>query len=116
MGEIYEKFKNHAKFICVYIVEAHPLDEWNLYAPVCFNQPKTLEERIKIAQDYGKETNLAMPIVVDLMTNATEKLYSAWPERLYVVHNGKIAHKGGKGPRGYHPEEAEEWLQNYLKT
>jgi len=112
--QIYEKHCNDAIFICVYILEAHAIDEWHLYTPVCFKQPRTLAERIKIAEDYMKDSNPGMPVVVDLLTDETEKAYAAFPERLYVIHQQKISFKSDRGPFGYHPEEVDDWMQNYL--
>lgn len=36
--------------------------------------------------------------------------YGAWPERLYIVHDGLIVYKGGKGPFDYHLGEVQAWL------
>ena len=45
------------------------------------------------------------------MENPANALYSAWPERLYIVdESGRIAYKGGMGPFEFHPEEVGAWL------
>jgi type I thyroxine 5'-deiodinase len=78
---------------------------------VCYPQPRTLEQRVAIANDFVKRFHYDVPIAVDDMNNSAESAYAAWPERLYVVdENGKIVFKGGVGPFGYHPEEVEAWL------
>jgi type I thyroxine 5'-deiodinase len=78
---------------------------------VCYPQPRTLADRVAIANDFVKRFHYDVPIAVDDMGNAAESAYAAWPERLYVVdENGKIAFKGKPGPFGYHPEEVEAWL------
>jgi type I thyroxine 5'-deiodinase len=78
---------------------------------VCYPQPRTLEQRVAIANDFVKRFHYDVPIAVDDMGNAAEKAYAGWPERLYVVdESGKVAFKGKVGPFGYHPEEVEAWL------
>ena len=48
------------------------------------------------------------------MRNDAERLYSAHPERLYVIGaQGLVAYKGGMGPFGYEPEELERWLARH---
>jgi hypothetical protein len=40
-----------------------------------------------------------------------EQAYAAWPDRIYVVGtDGRIAYKGGPGPRGFSAEELGRWL------
>jgi type I thyroxine 5'-deiodinase len=79
---------------------------------VCYLQPRTLADRVAIANDFVKRFHYDVPIAVDDMANSAESAYAAWPERLYVVdENGKVAFKGGVGPFGYHPEEVEAWLE-----
>jgi type I thyroxine 5'-deiodinase len=78
---------------------------------VCYPQPRTLADRVAIANDFVKRFHYDVPIAVDDMSNSAENAYAAWPERLYVVdESGKIAFKGKPGPFGYHPEEVEGWL------
>lgn len=50
------------------------------------------------------------------MDNGACEAYGAWPERLYVVLDGKIAFKAGKGPRGYKPAEVREWITGWQAT
>ena len=40
-------------------------------------------------------------LLADLMTDDACKAYGSFPDRLYVVHRGKIAYQGGRGPFGY---------------
>jgi hypothetical protein len=44
------------------------------------------------------------------MSNAANDAYAAWPERIYIIEQGRIAYRGGMGPFNYHPEEARAWL------
>ncbi len=99
----------------VYVREAHPTDEWqmksNVKDDVCYAQPKTLEQRVAIANDFIKRFKFPLPLGVDDMSNAANDAYAAWPERIYIIdESGRIAYRGGMGPFNYKPEEAREWL------
>ena len=78
---------------------------------VCYMQPKTLEQRVAIANDFTKRFKFALPFGIDDMNNAANDAFAAWPERLYIVDlNGKISYKGGNGPFKYDPKEVRAWL------
>lgn len=99
----------------MYVREAHPTDEWqmksNLKDEVCYAQPKTLEQRVAIANDFIKRFNFPLPFGIDDMSNGADIAYAAWPERLYVIdESGHIAYRGGMGPFNYKPAELREWL------
>jgi hypothetical protein len=113
--QIYNDYKDHVDFLTVYVREAHPTDEWqmksNLKDDVCYAQPKTLEQRVAIAQDFTKRFQFSLPFGIDDMSNAADAAYSAWPERLYVIDEiGHIVYRGGIGPFNYHPAEVRSWL------
>ena len=115
MVQIYNDYKEHADFLTVYVREAHPTDEWqmksNLTDDVCYAQPKTLEQRVVIANDFIKRFKFPLPFGIDDMSNGADAAYSAWPERLYIVdESGHIAYRGGMGPFNYKPAEARAWL------
>lgn len=100
----------------VYIREAHPQDEWqmksNVKEDICYPQPKTLAQRVAIADDFIKRSHFTLPLAVDDMRNLADLTYSAWPERIYVIdEKGFIAYRGGMGPFYYDPAEARAWLQ-----
>jgi type I thyroxine 5'-deiodinase len=99
----------------VYVREAHPTDEWqmksNVKEDVCYAQPKTLEQRVAIANDFIQRMKYPVPFGIDDMNNAANDAYAAWPERIYIIdESGRIAYRGGMGPFNYHPEEARAWL------
>ena len=113
---MYEQFKAHAEFLTVYIREAHPTDEWhmeqNVPDNVCYLQPRTLDQRVAIANDFAKRFQYPIPIGVDNMTDTANRLYGGWPERLYVIDEaGRIVYKGGLGPFNYRPQEVRAWLE-----
>jgi hypothetical protein len=115
VDSIYERYRDRADFLTVYIREAHPTDEWQMTANerenVCYAQPRTLEQRLRIVNDFVGRFDYRIPLAVDPMENPADQIYAGWPERLYVVdESGVIAYKGKTGPFGYHPEEVGAWL------
>jgi type I thyroxine 5'-deiodinase len=115
--QIYNDYNDRADFLTIYIREAHPTDEWRMASnekdkdDVCYVQPKTLDQRIAIANDFTKRFKFPLPFGVDEMTNAANDAYAAWPERLYVIdESGRISYKGGNGPFKYDPKELRAWL------
>lgn len=78
---------------------------------VCYAQPKTLEQRVAIANDFTNRYKYLVPFGIDEMSNAANDAYAAWPERLYILdENGRVAYKGGNGPFKYDPKEVRAWL------
>jgi hypothetical protein len=120
INAMYERHREKADFRVVYVREAHPADGWqvpkNRVDGVVFNEPKTLEERIKVARECAVGLALKLPIVIDGMDDAVEKAYAGWPDRIYIVDaQGKIAYKGAPGPAGFRPAEAEAALRRLLR-
>ena len=80
---------------------------------VCYAQPKTLAQRVAIANDFTRRFKYSVPFGIDEMTNAANDAYAAWPERLYILdEQGRIVYKGGNGPFKYNPKEVRDWLAN----
>jgi hypothetical protein len=78
---------------------------------VCYPQPQTLADRLRIANDFTKRFHYDVPLAVDPIDNPANAAYAGWPERFYIVdEKGTIVYKGKTGPFGYHPEEVEAWL------
>ncbi len=109
---------DRVRFLTVYIKEAHPEDEWQMESNedegVCYPQPKNLEERLRIANDFQRRFDYELPLVVDGMDNGAMEAYAGWPERLYVLVGDEVALKGGMGPFGFDPEAVEVWLRDYF--
>ena len=103
----------------VYIVEAHAADVWqmdsNVKQGVVFAMPKSLGEREAVADSCVRNLHIDIPAVVDDFSNSTEKAYTGWPDRLYVIdQNGRVAAKTQPGPFGFHPSEVERALKGIL--
>jgi Iodothyronine deiodinase len=83
----------------------------NVRDDVCYAQPKTIEQRVAIANDFTKRFKFDVPFGIDEMNNGANDAYAAWPERLYVIdERGRISYKGGNGPFKYKPAEVRAWL------
>ena len=112
---MHRRWGDRAEFLTVYVKEAHPEDEWQMDSNekenVCYPQPKTLAQRVAIANDFVKRFDYRVPLAIDGMDNGANAFYAGWPERFYIVdEKGVIVYKGKPGPFGYHPEEVEDWL------
>jgi hypothetical protein len=99
----------------VYISEAHPDDEWqmdsNVDEKLVFKQPKTFEQRKELARVLVDRLQYRMPLAVDPIDNRADQVFAAWPERIYILEaGGRVLYKGGMGPFGFHPDEAEKVL------
>ena len=104
-------------FYVVYIEEAHPTDGWempsNIQENILIASAKTFLERDAAAQTCVVKLGLHVPALVDDMQDSTERAYTAWPDRLYVIsREGRVAYKSDAGPFGFLPEE----LAHALRT
>ena len=103
-------------FYVVYIQEAHPTDLWQLPVNerdgVLFASPKTAGERQETASACVRKLGLKIPALVDGIANATERAYTGWPDRLYLIdRGGRVLFKTEPGPFGFHPKELEAALK-----
>jgi hypothetical protein len=115
LHRIYDRYKDQARFLTVYIAEAHPEDEWqmdsNREQNFVFKQPQTSDQRKELAKILVDRLKYRVPLAIDSMDNRTDKAFAAWPERIYILgEGGKILYKGGPGPFGFKPDEAEKAL------
>lgn len=104
----------------VYIKEAHPSDGWRMpqndRAGIDVDQPTSEVERLKVAQTACKALKLSMPCLIDNMLNTTDRQWSGWPDRLFVVgHDGLIAYRGEPGPRGFDPKAWEAAIKTAIE-
>ncbi len=113
------RYEGRAKFLMVYVREAHPIDGWhsegNTRAGVDLAQPKTYDERVAVATRCQDRLNLGMPFLVDTIDDRVGAEYSGMPSRLYLLdRDGKVAYKSGRGPHGFKPAEMEQSLMFLL--
>lgn len=104
-------------FYVVYIEEAHPTDGWqmpsNIKDGVLVATAKSLLDRDTAAQTCVVKLGIHIPALVDDIQDSTERAYTGWPDRLYVVdRSGRVAYKSQAGPFGFHPEDMAKVLQS----
>jgi len=113
---LYEETKDRARFLLVYVREAHANDEWtmddNEERGLSIRQPLSHAERIDAAKCCVAEEKLDMPSAVDGLDDRVKDLYGGWPDRLYVIDAaGRVAYQGGVGPFGFKPDEVRAFLR-----
>ena len=121
LHRLYDTYKDRANFLTVYISEAHPDDEWQMDSnrkdAMVFKQPKTDDERRKMAAILVDRLKYRVPVALDPIDGRAEKVFSAWPERIYIVgRDGRLIYKGDMGPFGFKPEKAEDVLARAVPT
>lgn len=85
--------------------------ESNVKDRVVFASPRTEEERAALAGTCVRRLGIKIPAVLDEFGNSTERAYTGWPDRIYLVDSqGRIAYKSGPGPFGFKAELLEKAL------
>ncbi len=78
----------------------------NIKDKVVFASPKDEEERASIAGACVRKLSLKFPAVLDEFGNSTERAYTGWPDRIYLIDSrGRITYKSKAGPFGFKSEE-----------
>jgi type I thyroxine 5'-deiodinase len=113
---LYRRYDGRAEFFVVYIQEAHPVDAWqtssNVRDRVLFADPTSFGERAHVAGLCVRNLKIDIPALVDGTDNATERAYTGWPDRLYVIdREGRVAYKSAPGPFGFKPHEMAATLE-----
>ena len=77
--------------------------------------PRTIEERRRVAGNCERSLQYGIRTYVDEMDDAVNKAYAAWPTRLYLIGiDGRVVYHGGLGPFDFHPSKLEKAIQDYL--
>ena len=131
LSDLYKTYQDRIQFLTIYIREAHPVDGWwfgkglpkllfrlqRSKAAFDVYDPKTMEERRKVAGECETALQYGIHTYVDEMDDAVSRAYAAAPTRLYLIgKDGRVAYKGGLGPFGFHPSELDKAIKNYLKS
>lgn len=119
LNRLYREYRDRAAFYVVYIQEAHPIDAWqvndNLEDDVLVASTRTSDERYKAADVCVRRLGLELPAVIDGPDNHTERAYTGWPDRLYVIdRGGRVAYKSAAGPFGFKPAQLEATLKRIV--
>jgi len=55
-----------------------------------------------------RKLGIKFPAVIDGFENTTEKAYTGWPDRLYLINaDGRVVYKSKPGPFGFYPGDLE---------
>jgi hypothetical protein len=106
-------------FLAVYIAEAHARDQWPVGKTIsCVDQPTTLTQRLKNAQEFKKNFNFEMPMLVDNMENNFHHTYGSWPFRFFVIYEDKLILKAqpDKENFAYNINEIDHWINNFYQS
>lgn len=92
MGEWALANSDHVDFIVVYIAEAHATDGWPLGNFVEIPNHTCIADREKASSLMHSKFGLSpsVPIYLDTMSDSFDKEFAVWPERYYIVHEGKL--------------------------
>jgi type I thyroxine 5'-deiodinase len=106
-------------FLVVYILEAHPSDVWqmesNIRDQVVLASPRNEDERATVAGSCVRKLGIKFPAVLDEFGNTTERAYTGWPDRIYLIDSrGHIVFKSRPGPFGFKPDELQSALTKLL--
>ena len=116
LSDLYRDYNDQVKFAVIYIREAHPLDGWQYGDISTVHDPKTIEERRKLASQCDSAMKHGIKTYVDKMDNEVMIQYCAYPERLYLIKtDGTVAYPGAPGPSGFSPKELKEAIDKVLK-
>jgi hypothetical protein len=89
----------------------------NIKDKVVFASPKSEEERAFVAGACVRKLGIEMPAVLDEFGNSTERAYTAWPDRMYLIDGtGRVAYKSKPGPFGFEPEELKKALARVAQS
>jgi len=84
---------------------------------VLFASPRTNEERAETADLCVVRLAIKLPAVLDDIDNRTERAYTGWPDRLYVIGtDGRIQYKSAPGPFGFSTSDLERALRRTLSA
>ena len=112
---MHKRYGDRVEFLAVYVREAHAEDGAasfrNADMGIRVMQPKSFEERTKVASTCCSKLKITMPLLVDTIDDRVGHAYSGMPDRLYVIdRGGRVAYQGGRGPFGFKPNELEQSL------
>jgi peroxiredoxin len=116
LNKLYDQYNQQVTCLIVYIVEAHPSDVWqtesNIKDKIVFASPKDYDERSQVAGTCVRKLGIKFPAVIDGFENSTEKAYTGWPDRIYLIdRQNRVAYKSKPGPFGFKPDDLEQALK-----
>ena len=84
----------------------------NVRDGVVFRDPRSDDERTSAAESCVRKLGIRFPALIDGIDNTVERLYTGWPDRLYLIGpDGLVVFKTAPGPYGFHPDGLEAALR-----
>jgi type I thyroxine 5'-deiodinase len=88
----------------------------NIKDNVIFASPRNEEERGQVAGSCVRKLGIKFPAVLDEFGNSTERAYTGWPDRLYLIDtNNRVVYKSKPGPFGFKPDGLRTALGKLVK-
>ena len=80
---------------------------------VLFRSPRSDEERTTTASACVRQLGIRIPAILDGIENRTERAYTGWPDRLYLIGTGgRVIYKSAPGPYGFSTRDLEQAIGN----
>lgn len=74
----------------------------NVHDRVLFRDPTTNMEREQVAGACVRNLHIAMPALIDSVSNRVEQQYTGWPDRIYLIGpDGRVRLRTEPGPFGF---------------
>jgi len=87
----------------------------NIRDKVILRTPQSFDERTEVATSCVRKLGIKIPAIVDDMSNSTERAYTGWPDRIYLIdESGRVALKTKPGPFGFDPAMLDSQLQRIV--
>jgi Flp pilus assembly protein TadD len=112
LNALYAKYKRQIPFYLIYIREAHSTADWqsarNEREGIALPAATNMSEQQQHASMCVRKLHIDFPALLDDITGAAEKAYSAWPSKAYVVNRqGKIVFSTGLSELDFKPDQLE---------
>jgi Iodothyronine deiodinase len=121
LNKLYESYHDRVAFYVVYIQEAHPTDIWqmesNVKEGVLYAAAQSDGDRRATASACVRKLGIHIPAILDGIDNKTERAYTGWPDRLYLIGtDGLVKFKTAPGPYGFSTEGLEQELRRTVPS
>ena len=91
--------------------------ESNEHDGVEYASAHTEGERTATASACVRKLGIHIPALIDGIENKTERAYTGWPDRLYLIGtDGRVAFKTAPGPYGFNPKGLEQALEQVTRA
>jgi len=97
----------------LYQAEAHAANEWPVGKKVSsIEQHTCMQDRLEAAQAFVEAHNVALPVLVDSMSDEFQQVWGSWPFRFYGIKDGVLHLKSQPDPEThyYRMEDLITWV------